>query len=307
MKERFIKLFSGFLSGTILLESCTNGYYMDFPADEINRQIAGKIDSNNSIAIPVQIKISENDTEYIFFLQRLATDIVNHPEIAEEFINNPNQYIEEKGFNSKHIVVDSKLTKIILALADKNICSAIEQGNIGEYLSLLKERGLMEKISINDIDSISKSQIEIQKILTRNSAITNLETQASAVAFAVAVIVGAVAVVWAVVVEHFGVANAVGAVTALAWKVAATTSGNKRRKNGALVENLMTFNTIEVWNIKSQNKEMAYIVADEFTNETVNSLMQYIKKNFPEEYSKYNEDILRNAILINLQNANFEE
>ena len=109
----------------------------------------------------------------------------------------------------------------------------------------------MEKISINDIDSISKSQIEIQKILTRNSAITNLETQASAVAFAVAVIVGAVAVVWAVVVEHFGVANAVGAVTALAWKVAATTSGNKRRKNGALVENLMTFNTIEVWNISS--------------------------------------------------------
>lgn len=58
----------------------------------------------------------------------------------------------------------------------------------------------------------------------------NFETQASAVAFAVAVIVGAVAVVWAVVVEHFGVANAVGAVTALAWKVAATTSGNKRRK-----------------------------------------------------------------------------
>lgn len=52
---------------------------------------------------------------------------------------------------------------------------------------------------------------------------------------------------------------------------------------------------------------MAYIVADEFTNETVNSLMQYIKKDFPEEYSKYNEDVLRNAILINLQNANFEE
>lgn len=46
----------------------------------------------------------------------------------------------------------------------------------------------------------------------------NFETQACAVAFAVAVIVGAVAVVWAVVVEHFGVANAVGAVTALAWK-----------------------------------------------------------------------------------------
>ena len=69
---------------------------MDFPADEINRQIAGKIDSNNSIAIPVQIKISENDTEYIFFLQRLATDIVNHPEIAEEFINNPNQILKKK-------------------------------------------------------------------------------------------------------------------------------------------------------------------------------------------------------------------
>lgn len=135
----------------------------------------------------------------------------------------------------------------------------------------------------------------------------NFETQACAVAFAVAVIVGAVAVVWAVVVEHFGVANAVGAVTALAWKVAATTSGNKRRKNGALVENLMTSNTIEVWNIKSQNKEMAYIVADEFTNETVNSLMQYIRNNFPEECSKYDEDVLRNAILINLQNAEIEK
>lgn len=69
----------------------------------------------------------------------------------------------------------------------------------------------------------------------------------------------------------------------------------------------MTSNTIEVWNIKSQNKEIAYIVADEFTNETVNSLMQYIRKNFPEEYSKYDEDVLRNTILINLQNAKFEE
>lgn len=69
----------------------------------------------------------------------------------------------------------------------------------------------------------------------------------------------------------------------------------------------MTYNTIKVWNIKSQNKEIAYIVADEFTNETVNSLMQYIRKNFPEEYSKYDEDVLRNTILINLQNAKFEE
>lgn len=72
------------------------------------------------------------------------------------------------------------------------------------------------------------------------------------------------------------------------------------------MENLMTSNTIEVWNIKSQNKEMAYIVADEFTNETVNSLMQYIRNNFPEECSKYDEDVLRNAILINLQNAEIE-
>lgn len=69
----------------------------------------------------------------------------------------------------------------------------------------------------------------------------------------------------------------------------------------------MTYNTIKVWNIKSQNKEIAYIVADEFTNETVNSLMQYIRNNFPEEYSKYDEDVLRNTILINLQNAKFEE
>ncbi|CCX70243.1 unknown [Prevotella sp. CAG:255] len=52
---------------------------------------------------------------------------------------------------------------------------------------------------------------------------------------------------------------------------------------------------------------MAYIVADEFTNETVNSLMQYIRNNFPEECSKYDEDVLRNAILINLQNAEIEK
>lgn len=52
---------------------------------------------------------------------------------------------------------------------------------------------------------------------------------------------------------------------------------------------------------------MAYIVADEFTNETVNSLMQYIRNNFPEKCSKYDEDVLRNAILINLQNAEIEK
>ena len=241
--------------------------------------------------------------EYLIFLQTLAQDILSDPTIAKSFISNPSEYIKSKGFAYENISVDSKLTKIILALADDEICEAIENGNITLYLNLLKNKGLLDNVSITELNQLKDYTSSLDKALTATNA-NKERVAASLFAFAAAVLVGVAAVVWAVVIEHFGAANAVAAATALVWKVGGITSGTAMRSHS---ETLMSTKAMRIWNLKSQDPYSTYLVADQFTADTVDSLIEYFRENMPELYSKTDLSNLRNAIIANLQNLPYED
>lgn len=322
MKRKNIEKITSFaLSGTMIFESCASGYYMEYPADDINAALIsyeGDVEYNHA-AIPLNLEFNSSDIEYLFFLQKLATDIIDSPEIAKDFITNPSKYITDNGFSSENISLDSKLTKIILALADEDICNAAKEGDIKEYLSLLKARNLIDTISISDIDNTINSAESINRLMraTEWDTIESQETF-SFIFFGLAVIVGAAAVVWAVAVEHFIAANAINCLTAVHWYAAVVTNtlanakgsgGGEKGENKKLANlsiDLLCTNTINIWNIKSQENRKIPILADSFLEQTISSYMEYIKQNHPNEYSKYDEQLLRNVILLNIQNGSYE-
>lgn len=304
MKPKFSKFVIGTISGTILLESCTNGYYLNYDVDEINETLSRTTSTIKNTALPINVQFSDEQREYLIFLQTLAHDILTNPAIAKSFISNPSEYIKSKGFACENISIDSKLTQIILALADDEICKAIESGNISLYLNLLKDRGLLDTISISELNQLKDYTSSLNKALSLDSANQDMAVSASLFAFAAAVLVGVAAVVWAVVIEHFGAANAVGALTAIAWKVAAVTSGAPRRNHS---DTLLSTKTMKIWNLKSQDPNSMYLVADQFTSDTVDSLIEYFRENMPELYDKTDLDVLRNAIIANLQNLPYED
>lgn len=303
MKSKLSNLTIKTLAGTILFESCTDGNYLNYSVEEINEFLSGNLKDCNNVALPINVKFSDEQCEYLLFLQTLSHEILLNPTTARTFIENPSEYIKSKGFRKNNINIDSKLTKIILALANTDICNAIQSGNVSLYLELLEKEGLLDRISITELDQFKERSFSIKYNLNDNQK-SQIPTSMSAVAFAVAVLVGAVAVVWAVAVEHFVAANAVGAVTSVAWKVAAVTSGKKLTTH---LDALLATNTMKVWNLKSQDPQLAYMVADEFTSLTVESLMKYFRTNMPEIYTQIDLSILRNAIIVNLQNMPYEE
>ena len=64
---------------------------------------------------------------------------------------------------------------------------------------------------------------------------------------------------------------------------------------------------MKIWDLKSQDPYSTYLVADQFTSKTVDSLIEYFKENMPELYNQTDLTVLRNAIIANIQNLPYEE
>lgn len=301
MKSKLSKILIGSLSGTVLLESCTNGYYLNYEVDEINETLSKSTTAINNKALPINVQFTDEQREYLIFLQTLAQDILSDPTIAKSFISNPPAYIHSKGFACENITIDSKLAQIILALADDEICKAIESGNISQYLNLLKEKGLIDTISVTELNQLKDYSSYLNKAMEMPG--TDQEI-VSFFAFATAVLVGVALVVWAVAIEHVAAANAVAAATVVSWKVGVVTSGSSTKNHS---DALMSTKVMKIWNLKSQDPNSTYLVADQFTSKTVDSLIEHFNKNMPGLYNQTDLAILRNAIIANIQNLSYEE
>lgn len=300
MNHKLTKLTIESLAGTILFNSCGAGYIYEESAEEINQSLHKQTDTRstdyNSIAIP----FSNNDIDYLSFLNELAQDIINNPDVATKFIDDPNVYIKSKGYTGCTIEPDSKLTKMILCLSDAEIGNAIKNQDINLYLDLMITKGYIKNITIEDSDNVLEIADKIHDLFYGKPKIPNKNLQylnSSFAFFYLAVVVGVCAVVWAVVAEHVGAANAVVLATVVAQSLGVVTSGKP-----PLLENLYNSHYLEIWNIKSEDNSNINIVADQYIKRMVEDNITYLKKNYPEELSKYSKAEIVNAVLININN-----
>lgn len=285
---------AGIISSTFLLQACNNSD----SADELNRMIQSHQDNDNNFSIgkPIGLDMDENDKEYISFLENLSNDIRKNPEIANDFINNPNKYCKKFGYNY-NVNISKSMIGLISALGDKQLNESVGNGDIKEFIKICKEKGVisfnsisedkyLKKIAnqLSDNTNINKSLYKTnltrasEKIYTEND---NEKILSSFVYGAVAIVIAAVAV------EAFVV---IGTTT---WVT------HVHGKDAKVDEN--SNDAIKLWELK-KGEENTYIPAGKINDEIVNEGMKIIQENFPEVYNNVDKVALRNLILINVQN-----
>lgn len=292
-KEQLLKSTSILLAGCITFESCEGGLILDLPSDEISLENSTALNDTNSIAVNVRYSLDESSIKYLEFINQLATDIINDSTVAKEFIKAPNSYLNSYGFE-ENVNINPRLTNCILALADTDICNSAKKGNIAEYIQLMRTKGYIDKAFIHDINNIYNDNNSNKKtnFITLHSS-NSQSIQASAVAFAIMAVVGAVVAVWAVVVEHFAAGNAIFYLTVL------TTSYKGKGLNRAST-NIHNSSLISAWKLKSGSSN-SYIASHKMTEEIISSTIKEIRSSNNPDLNSISDEELRAFILINLQ------
>jgi len=81
----------------------------------------------------------------VLALSLLAENIFACPVVAEEFSQNPAEYLSKIGMENVRINKESQEVKIILALGDPKIREAVKRGDIDTFLKQLDARGLLKR------------------------------------------------------------------------------------------------------------------------------------------------------------------
>ena len=71
MKIKLSKIMVGALSGTILLESCTNGYYLNYDVDDINETLSKSSTVFNNKALPINVTFSDEQNHSLVILKSM--------------------------------------------------------------------------------------------------------------------------------------------------------------------------------------------------------------------------------------------
>lgn len=197
----------GFLSASILASSCTSvtgedGAYGYTPYEPQDASIGPN-------AVSLSLAYNEEDANYINALVKLSNDIISNPEVAKKAIQDREHVLSRYGYNNS-LKLDESLTKIVLALGDKEINDALKSGDYVRLYSLLDQKDLLtdtQKCLLNtpqyqkQLKSINeKFNLNLGTRATRTAANNDAQLQLAGV-----VPVAAVVVIVSVAIAFLGV------------------------------------------------------------------------------------------------------
>lgn len=298
MKKNVQKVVAGTLASSFLFQSCVQGYMINDDIVSINEKIKDNADlidtrSGNNVAIPIDLKFSAQSQKYIDFLGTLTVNIINNPQIAQQFYASPQAYLRKNGITGVNINLDECMLKVILALGDKDINRAIMESDLDEFFNICCEKGL--------IDMVDKSSMaQIQKMLAENPDLTAQNLLWSAVAAFFAAVVGVAVFVWAVAITHVGGAN----VALLATVFKQLVSYNTVTKGGTTIQNPDT--AIRVWTLKN-GVNGVYVIRDKATTLQVEKLVSAVQAQYPGKITSTDAQFVKNSILLNTPTQGYEK
>lgn len=272
----FTQAVSGVVSGSILFTSC-NVYNLN---DDFLYESNKEIDDFNSNAIPISLKINPEGAEYIRFLQQLSEDIIDSPDIARSFYENPKLFLEKYGYNETIDLNDSFL-KLILALGNEDILNAVQENDIKKFLSICKDQNLLNFDNDYCLKILDNSELR-QNLEEFNIDISSSRDTSQEVS-PILVLVVLVAVGLGFVIAY-----------AMATIFITITKGFTEFHEAA--DRMSVF---EIWTLKKDSSK-TYVVVDEYLEDQINSIIDYIKENDPQYLKNNSEENLRAFMKINL-------
>lgn len=273
------KVVAGIVAASTLTSSCTGFLYEDTSSETT-------LPDKGLSAI--NLNLSKEEIDYLIFLDKLGKDVIENPIIAQEFVKNPQLFVENYGYNEK-VDLDENLLSLILALADEDINTAVKAGDAKLFLSLLNEKGLLNNESYSKINISEDQKNELLGLLGIDQSDYD-KYSACTLAFVclVAVVVGATTLAVALYYAAAGAAAAVGLLAYFKVEVAGVV--NKPNISKFLDNNP----ALKVWGLKGDSKN-TYVVTDMYLEEKVNDVIEglevvdkdvFVKKNISKEQFK---------------------
>ncbi len=152
MKKCITRITAGLIGTGVMASSCTGFYMADY-------QIANEELSDDGVAA-IDIPLSRKNVQYLIFLDKLGKDVIKDANIAKEFSENPQAYFQKYGY-TESVDFDENMLNLILALGDEDINKAISLGDIKQVLALMREKGLLNLNSYNQIELTEKQRQEL--------------------------------------------------------------------------------------------------------------------------------------------------
>lgn len=135
------------LAGSVLLASCTsNG--VPPPNDVLQvgmkqvKRVQGYPVDDDFFYHSTVIELTNEDEQLMELFSNLAQDILTDPDMASLFVNDPEGYLAQFGYEYTGRI-DAGLLQMATAFADDEIRNAIERGDIDDFIGLCSSRGLL--------------------------------------------------------------------------------------------------------------------------------------------------------------------
>ena len=251
----------------------------------------------------IELNFTQAELRYLRFIQQLSNDIVQHPMIAQAFARNPQLFLEKYGFHEP-IDLDDGMLKLVLALGDPDINSAVNAGDVRLVLSLMEEKGILNDLANSNFSINISDEQKKDLLLSMGFDESEVEFLAACTPIGILAVACLVAGVWGVIVAigfYFTVAavNAVG-VAALAGiylavyleieVIGVSNSGSKFLDNNL---------PLKVWSLKGKPND-TYIAVNIRIEDEVNKLIDLVKShNVSFDENKMREFMKLNILMQN--------
>ena len=293
-KDLFSKGLIGLTLSSVIVASCTSEpLWMD--SDEISSVSQFPDDGVQA----VNIQITKEEADYLKFLNNLGEDIIKEPAVAREFAKDPSSFIKQYGYNGK-INLDEGLLKLILALGDEDINTAVNQNDISTTIALMESKGLLEDIS-NSYMKINLSDDDIKQIYQKLGINPNNVTIGEKKAAIAVWPVWAVAAVYEIAALVYTAAvgfNATVYATVYAWVEVWGENPNDEQIDNTIMRNL----PLRIWSLKGQEAN-TYVAADKYATNQAQRLIKFFKEKDPMTFKNVDEKQLEQMLKLSIASA----
>ncbi|MBR7022842.1 MAG: hypothetical protein IKI09_05140 [Bacteroidales bacterium] len=308
------QIIAGTLASVIFVQSCSKPqivYYQDENIASIN--MLGQ-DYDNSVLLPLDINIDSQMSLYLSFLNELGADIISNPQVAQEFLSSPTDYLQRHGFSNITIDLDESLLNMVLLFADDELSSAIMNNDVASFVQICNTKGYIKVINDSRLTMIKTLLGNNKDLIDKLSSMDSKgsvdgDAAAGVVAFALAIAVGAAVAVWAVLVTHVGAGNVAllgtfhvyAAATTYTWK------GKDEKSYEGIGDNGLSINNselIKIWLLKGGDSSQCNMITDINDDLFVDQLIDVIRTEIPEKAEQMDMDLVRNTLKLNLNMLN---
>lgn len=287
MKKHIKKVIAGLIVPAILTPSCSKSdYFINDDVENINKSMLTK--TSNSIAVPINIKLDSRDQIVLDFMMKLIPDIIKNPRIAQQFATDPESIFEIYEIENININLDDGLWKLIIALGDEDIHSAVTSNDISLFFFLCDKKGLISELKESEL-------IKNQQLLIVNEGDEEVIYRSGVMAAGVVVFVvtgGGCAVVGANSAvgydQYVGYESYAIYSTETFWGPESSSVMSKRDPVA-----------YQILKIKSNNEKTA-IMLSEYHERMINECIEALQEHFPDKIQHVDMIKLRQLIALNL-------